>query len=48
MLLSLNHARIQKYCQKKSNKTLTHFLLGIKIPLKADHHQPNSKTLAGR
>ena len=48
----LNHAWIQKFCQTKSNLTLTHFFRwmewGIKIPLKAGHRQPNSKTLAGR
>ena len=39
----LNHARIQKFCQTKSNLTLTHLFRwmewGIKIPLKAVHHQ---------
>ena len=48
----LNHAWIQKFCQTKSNLTMIHFFRwmewGIKIPLKAGHRQPNSKTLAGR
>ena len=45
----LYHARIQKFCQTKSNLTLTHIFLDelSEETLKADHRQLNSKIACG-